>query len=42
VPEGDIVTHGDESDARGLFKPYRDCYISRGGVIPRFPFSGWF
>src|SRR5439155_19602891 len=33
---------GEESDARGLFKPYRDCYISRRGVIPRFPFSDGF
>src|SRR2546430_5783829 len=37
---------GEERDPRGLLKPYRDCYISRRGVIPRFPFSdgldaGW-
>src|SRR5262249_37962254 len=34
--------HGEETHACGLFKPCHDCYISRRGVIPRFPFSDGF
>ena len=43
MAEGDIVgSWGEESHARGLFKPCHDCYISRRGVVPRFPFSDGF
>src|SRR5262249_6680552 len=37
-----MVSHGETKAMRGLFKACHDCYISRRGVIPRFPFSDGF
>jgi hypothetical protein len=31
-----------KSGAGGLFNRCHDCYISRRGSFPRFPFFGWF